>query len=89
MWRVLYGFAPLVMALPVRAETTSMDCLPPLRPELSASVDLMRDYGDELRTEFTRYFDESQTYLNCLAAAQRSAQEEIQLVLDAYREMFQ
>ena len=49
----------------------------------------VNEYGDDIRAEFNTYFDEAQTYLNCLAAASASAQAEVRLVLDAYQEMFQ
>ena len=74
---------------PLAADTLSTDCIPPLRPELAASPDLLRDYGDDIRAEFDSYFDEAQAYLNCQAAASASAQAEIRLVLNAYKEMFQ
>lgn len=79
----------IVLAIPAHAETLAMDCVTPLQPELSASPSLLEEYGDDMRAEFNAYFDEAQTYLNCLAAASASAQAEVRLVLDAYREMFQ
>lgn len=70
------------------AETLATDCIPPLRPDLAPSPALLRDYGDEIRAEFDTYFDQAQTYLNCLAAASADAQAEVRLVLDAYQEIF-
>ncbi len=69
-------------------QTTSMDCIPPLYPMTDASADLVRDFEDQIRAEFSAYFDEAQSYLNCLAAAQNSATEEINDVLEAHRRMF-
>lgn len=88
MSRYLITLLPCLAMGPLTAETLSMDCIPPLRPELTASPDLLRDYGDDIRAEFDSYFDEAQAYLNCLAAASASAQAEVRLVLAAYKEMF-
>lgn len=88
MSRCLFLLVACLTAGPIAADTLSADCFPPLRPELAASSDLLRDYGDDIRAEFDSYFDEAQAYLNCLAAASASAQAEIRLVLDAYKEMF-
>lgn len=88
MSRCLFFLVTCLAAGPLAADTLSTDCLPPLRPELAASPDLLRDYGDDIRAEFDSYFDDAQAYLNCLAAASALAQAEIRLVLDAYKEMF-
>ena len=89
MSRLLVSTTLIAFAIPAHAETLAMDCVTPLQPELSASSALLREYGDDIRAEYDAYFDEAQTYLNCLAAASASAQAEVRLVLDAYREMFQ
>lgn len=89
MSRLLAYSTFIVLALPAHAETLATDCVTPLRPELAASPALLNEYGDDIRAEFNAYFDEAQTYLNCLAAASTSAQAEVRLVLDAYQEMFQ
>ena len=69
-------------------QTTSMDCVPPLHPMTDASPDDVRDFEDLIRAEFSAYFNEAQSYLNCLAAAQTRATEEINEVLEAPRRMF-
>ena len=81
--------AAAFMVSTANAETLAMDSVTPLQPQLSASPALLEEYGDDIRAEFNAYFDEAQTYLNCLAAASASAQAEVRLVLDAYREVFQ
>ena len=89
MSRLLACSTFIALAIPANAETLAMDCVLPLRPELAASPALLDEYGDDIRAEFNTYFDEAQTYLNCLAAESASAQAEVRLVLDAYKEMFQ
>ena len=81
--------AVIMLVSTAQAETLAIDCVTPLQPELLASSALLREYGDDIRAEFNAYFDEAQTYLNCLAAASAFAQAEVRLVLEAYREMFQ
>jgi len=71
------------------AETLAVHCVTPLQPDLSASPALLKDSGEDIIAEFNAYFDEAQTYLNCLAAASATAKAEVRLVLDAYQEMFQ
>ena len=88
MSRLLACSTFIALAIPATAETLAMDCVLPLRPELAASPALLNEYGDDIRAEFNTYFDEAQTYLNCLAAASASAQAEVRLVLDAYQEIF-
>ncbi|CAM4127035.1 hypothetical protein [Palleronia rufa] len=85
-------FVPLVLLVPALASaqtgTTAMDCVPPLIPQLTASDELIRDYGPELRAEFDRYFDDAQTYIRCLQAASDTARTEVSEVLSAYTAMF-
>ena len=85
-------FFPTALLFPVFASaqtgTTAMDCVPPLIPQLTASDELIRDYGPELRAEFDQYFDEAQTYIRCLQSASDTARAEVGEVLSAYTAMF-
>ena len=81
--------SPIAIAIQANAETLAMDCVLPLRLELSPSPALLREYGVDISAEFNAYFDEAQTYLNCLAAASASAQADVRLVPGAYRERCQ
>ena len=67
------------------AQTTSLDCLPPIFPSGFVTDDLLDDFEDEIRAEYSQYFDASQRYLNCLDAAKATAQAEINEALDGFR----
>jgi hypothetical protein len=73
---------------PCFAQTTSVDCLPPLVPVSEASARLIEEFENEIRTEFIEYFDDAQRYLNCLNAAQRSGNADINAALSRYRVLF-
>lgn len=71
-----------------QAQTTSLDCVPPLLPDTQASAGLLRDFEPEIRAEFSAYFDAAQTYIRCLDAASQAAKDQVQEVLDAHRRLF-
>ena len=78
----------VALASSAQAQTTSLDCVPPLLPDTQASADLLRDFGPEIRSEFSAYFDAVQTYIRCLDAASQTANGQVQGVLDAHRRLF-
>ena len=78
----------LAAASASQAQTTAMDCVPPLVPSTEASPSLLRDFEDEIRAEFNDYFDEAQRYIHCLDAASQSANREVLEVLEAHRRLF-
>lgn len=79
-WAALTGVAG--------AQTTALDCLPPTPPAGIVTADLLREYEDEIRAEFSAYFDETQAYLACLDAAGRTVRAEVQAALRDYQRLF-
>ena len=78
----------IFLASSTQAQTTSLDCVPPVLPETQASAALLQDFGPEIRSEFSAYFDAAQRYIRCLATASQSARGEVRDVLDAHRRLF-
>jgi hypothetical protein len=70
------------------AQTTALDCLPPTPPVGIVTKDLLQEYEDEIRAEFSAYFDEAQAYLMCLDAAGRTVRAEVQAVLRDHQWLF-
>ena len=75
----------IFLASSTQAQTTSLDCVP---PETQASAPLLQDFGPEIRSEFSAYFNAAQRYIRCLDAASQSAHGEVRDVLDAHRRLF-
>lgn len=69
-------------AAPIAAQ--SVYCVPPLVPLMPGERTTQIEYRDELSTEYARYFDEAQTYLNCLVAAQNATRTEIERAIRDY-----
>ena len=84
LWFGLY----IALASSAQAQITSLDCVPPLLPDTQASAALLQDFGPEIRSEFSDYFDVAQRYIRCLDAAGQAASKEVQDVLDAHRRLF-
>jgi hypothetical protein len=57
-------------------------------PVPEASARLIEDFENEIRAEFVEYFDDAQRYLNCLNAAARSGNADINAALSRYRVLF-
>ena len=62
-------------------------CLPPVRPMLPTSGEIIREFTKELGAEFNEYFDRAQAYLRCLAAAQEATYRDVQAAIDDYNRM--
>ena len=62
-------------------------CLPPVRPLLPISADLLREYRVELGAEFSEYFDLAGTYLRCLEAAEAATRREIDAAIIDYERL--
>lgn len=86
--KALWVILLVALASSVQTQTTSLDCVPPLVPDTQASADLLRDFGPEIRLEFSAYFDAAQTYIRCLDGARQTANKQVQDVLDAHRRLF-
>ena len=84
----LWGIFLVGLATSAQAQTTSLDCVPPVLPDTQASTALLQDFGPEIRSEFSAYFDAAQRYIRCLDAASQSARGEVRDVLDAHRRLF-
>ena len=83
---ILIGLA----ALPASAQSVDVHggtpyCLPPIRPLLPISTDLLREYRVELGAEFSEYFDLAGAYLRCLEAAGATTRDEIDAAIADYR----
>ena len=64
---------------------TALDCLPPIPPAPVTDAAARAEYRTEIGQEFTAYFDEAQTYLRCLDAAQAEVSEEINRAIRDYQ----
>ena len=62
-------------------------CLPPVRPLLPISADLLREYRAELGAEFSEYFDLAGAYLRCLEAAGAATRQEIDAAIADYERL--
>ena len=87
-------FAILVMltAAPVAAQPADLFggtpyCLPPIRPLLPVSANLLREYRVELGAEVSEYFDLAGTYLRCLEAAGAATRQEIDAAIADYERL--
>ena len=69
----------------VSQAATSLDCLPPVPPAPVTDAATRAEYRTEIGQEFTAYFDEAQTYLRCLDAAQAEVSEEINRAIRDYQ----
>ena len=85
---VRWVWLALLVASTAWAQTTAMDCVPPLTPDTTASASLVREFEGEMRAEFSAYFDAAQSYIRCLDAASQSARREVEEVLIAHRRLF-
>lgn len=70
------------------AQTSALDCVPPAIPYSDLPADVLADYRDELRLEYSEYFDAAQRYLQCLERAQATAHGEINQALETYTRLF-
>lgn len=84
LWFGLY----IALASSAQAQITSLDCVPTLPPDTQASAALLQDFGPEIRSEFSAYFDAAQMYIRCLDAASQTAKMQVQDVLEAHRRLF-
>ena len=73
----------------VSQAATSLDCLPPVPPAPVTDAATRAEYRTEIGQEFTAYFDEAQTYLRCLDAAQAEVSEEINRAIRDYQSLGQ
>lgn len=82
----------MLIAVPAAAQTVDFFggtpyCLPPVRPLLPVSADLLRDYRVELGAEFSEYFDLAGAYLRCLDAAEATTRQEIVAAIADYERL--
>ncbi|WP_371158339.1 hypothetical protein [Jannaschia sp. 2305UL9-9] len=87
-------FAILIMLIAAPTAAQPFDrfdgtpyCLPPVRPLLPISADLLREYRVELGTEFSEYFDLAGAYLRCLDAAGAATRQEIVAAIADYERL--
>ncbi|SCZ73552.1 hypothetical protein SAMN04488118_11758 [Epibacterium ulvae] len=58
-------------------------CDPPFAPALT-SPDLAREYREEFKQDFERYFSEAQAYLLCIEEEKASVMEEVRQTVQRY-----
>jgi hypothetical protein len=73
---------------PATAQTTALDCVPAMRPIQYGEAELNADLAAGMRAEFQTYFDDMQTYFDCLSDAQKTASIEVKEVLEDYSATF-
>lgn len=61
-------------------------CLPPVPPDIGLPTEVLRQYHQELSTDFEQYFRTTSIYIACLDAERVAVFEEARAVTEAYRE---
>ena len=64
-------------------------CLPPVPPDIGLPAELLRQYRQELSTEFEQYFRVTTLYIACLDAERAAVFEEARAVTEAYRDFLE
>ena len=88
------AFAILVnlAAAPAFAQSVGLSsgtpcCLPPVRPLLPISADLLSEYRVELGAEFCGHFDLAGACLRCFEAARAATRQEIDAAIADYEHL--
>lgn len=75
-------------AVVASAQTTALDCVPPPLPYADLPAGVVDTYRDQLRLDYSGYFDAAQRYLQCLARAEATARTEIDTAVADYTRLF-
>lgn len=87
MIRPFTSLVAIILTSHAAAQTTALDCVPPPTPSADLPRDVIDEYREELGMEFSDYFTEVQSYLQCLQMAEITARQEIEATLEAYEKL--